>query len=187
MTQRDAVDVEADALMEVIAAVINRRLDRQGGSVAEDAQEIGDAVLEALRSASNSGAEAMREAAARHLRDMAETSNLPLDAALLQRAAREVASLPLPTPGALASPWRVRKLIWSWQDPYHVSRGAHYTIENGEGGALLWGLLVHGRCVEAGRFATVGEAKAAAQADFEARIRSAIEPDLPTHPASKDT
>lgn len=115
MPDRDPVEVEADALMSVIAAIISRRLDRQGGSVAEDAQEISDAVRDALRTSANRSGEAMREAAAEACYQRAKTiANLgagqPYIAVVEAREvmARDLGDVirALPVSDAPASPWR---------------------------------------------------------------------------------
>jgi hypothetical protein len=67
---------------------------------------------------------------------------------------------------------KVKPLEWRPEPPYHVARvfGNVYAVEAWDGGATLSG--VGGRR----DFNTLSEAKAAAQADYEARILSALAP-----------
>lgn len=69
-------------------------------------------------------------------------------------------------------PGAVKALEWQPQPPYHVARvfGNIYAVEAWDGGATLSG--VGGRR----DFKTFSEAKAAAQSDYENRIRSALSP-----------
>ena len=66
----------------------------------------------------------------------------------------------------------VKALEWHRQPPYHVARvfGNLYAIEVWDGGVTLSGII--GRK----EFSDFNSAKAAAQADYEARILSAITP-----------
>jgi hypothetical protein len=69
---------------------------------------------------------------------------------------------------------KVKPLEWRPEPPYHVARvfGNVYAVEAWDGGATLSG--VGGRR----DFNTLSEAKAAAQADYEARILSALAPQV---------
>lgn len=77
----------------------------------------------------------------------------------------------------------VKALEWRAEPPYHVARvfGNVYAVEAWDGGVTLFGI--------GGRrdFKTVSEAKTAAQADYETRIRSALVdvPAVESEPAAK--
>ena len=65
----------------------------------------------------------------------------------------------------------MRPLEWVSEPPFHVARvtfGNHYAIEVNEDGVLLRGSMVNRA------FHSFSAAKAAAQADYEQRIRSAL-------------
>lgn len=66
---------------------------------------------------------------------------------------------------------RVRELVWVPEHPYHVARvlGGHYAIEVWDGGVDLRGTFINRACD------TFEAAKAAAQADYRARILAALE------------
>jgi hypothetical protein len=65
---------------------------------------------------------------------------------------------------------RVKPLVWGHEAPYQIARvfGGHYSIESWEGGFDLRGNFINRS------YLTLEAAKAAAQADYEARIRAAI-------------
>lgn len=75
-------------------------------------------------------------------------------------------------------PVAVKALEWSAESPYHVARvlgigGLHYSIERVDAAVTyfeLKGMFVW----PVRKFPTIDEAKAAAQANFESRIRSAL-------------
>jgi hypothetical protein len=68
----------------------------------------------------------------------------------------------------------VRPLEWSWESPFHVARvlNGHYAIEKWEG-VDRYDLIGTFLCLR-GAFVTLAEAKAAAEADYRARIASAL-------------
>lgn len=100
--QRDAVDVAANALMD--AHFPEPFSTTNPAATADRRARARAAIAEALRSASNSGAEAMREAAAKAAAQYCTKSFD--DASLI---AHSIRALPLPAPGAPASPWRDMK------------------------------------------------------------------------------
>lgn len=91
-----------------------------------------------------------------------------------------LASTPTIAPVAVS----VKKLIWSSEPPYSVARpftGLHYGTEViwPENGKSFDYVMLSGPTVGTKRFASLSDAKAAAQSDYEARIRSAIIPAKP--------
>lgn len=202
MTQRDAVDVAALDLRDRLFPVPTKSSD-WAITDARRADAL-DAIADALRSVSNSRAEAMRSgldigAAEMELSRVLSEYDYEMPADGMRRVIE--AALPLPAPGAPASPWRVKKLEWRKpadhpQDPEDaalvaVGIGGRYAISKpqltaafGPNGHLLWDAKDNFSFTE---HRTIANAQAAAQVDFERCIRSAIEPDLPTSPASKDT
>jgi len=80
----------------------------------------------------------------------------------------------------------IKPLVWSWEPPFSVARvlGGHYAVEKWEepeGHVDLIGTFI----VKRDGFKTIEAAKAAAQDDYEARIRSALV-DAPTPDHSGD-
>ncbi|MFG1302666.1 hypothetical protein V5F34_00805 [Xanthobacter autotrophicus] len=72
---------------------------------------------------------------------------------------------------------KVKPLEWSWEPPYSVARalGGHYAVERWEGarGSDHFDLIGTFLTRHDG-FSSLDEAKSAAQADYEHRIRSAL-------------
>lgn len=77
------------------------------------------------------------------------------------------APAPAPEPAEVA----VKPLEWAWEPPYSIARvfGGHYAYEVHETGCTLLGSFIGAKEV-----GTKEAAKAAAQADYEQRIRSAL-------------
>lgn len=134
MTKRDAVDVAADGPCETPMSDHVERFFQmlEGGTVrilvdteqwhsASFPDDAAKAIAAAYRSASNSGAEAFRSAVKMHIREEIEATRKACDAAWAEYTpelglhAINVyeallvsidAAIPLPAPGAPASPWR---------------------------------------------------------------------------------
>lgn len=95
-----------------------------------------------------------------------------------QAALNAVLALIAPAPVA-AVPVGVKALEWASEPPYSVARpfsGLHYATETvwPEHGKSFDYVMLSGPTVGAKRFASLTDAKAAAQADYEARIRAAL-------------
>lgn len=110
------------------------------------------------------------------LRDSLEAGRLATEVAKLFRIeAKAIRALATPDQIAALAAERaaivtVNPLVWEREAPYHVARvfGGHYSIENWDAGSTLRGTFA------SGDYLTFMEAKAAAKADYDARIRSAI-------------
>ncbi|MFG1302662.1 hypothetical protein V5F34_00785 [Xanthobacter autotrophicus] len=93
---------------------------------------------------------------------------------------------PAPPPEPAKAEVVVKPLEWSWEPPYSVARalGGHYAVEQWEGarGSFHFDLIGTFLTKHDG-FASHDEAKAAAQADYERRILSALATP-PTAPAA---
>lgn len=195
----DPVEVEADAgdlIAECITEQYGERCpDFEPGCYCCQAW----AQYDALRTAQARGEEGMREAAAVAVESLIsewrEQSDLPPDA--IERSAPLVGEFfnsvaqvvrELPLSDAPASQWRVKPLVWRYFD-LKTEHGngvwdanapwTTYSIEFCDGQAFPY------YCPKVSdQFETLEAAKAAAQADYERRILSAL--DLPTPPAKDE-
>jgi len=106
---------------------------------------------------------------------------------ILVRTEAEARALAALLRGVVDGP-KVKPLEWHWDPPYSTARAicGHYAVERWEDYAGLFHFdLIGSFITKRDEFSTLAEAKSAAQADYEQRIRSALV--LPAPPlASKE-